>query len=50
MTATDLDDFASFADRLADASRAELHATIGQPVQADPKGDGGPVTAATPNT
>lgn len=50
MTGTDLNEFAAFADRLADASRAELQATIGQPVQADPKGDGGPVTAATPNT
>lgn len=50
MTATDLDDFASFADRLADASRADLQATIEQPVRADSKGDGGPIAAATPNT
>ncbi len=50
MTGTDLEEFASFAGQLADASRALLRATIGRPVQADPKGDGGPVTAATPNT
>ncbi len=45
MSDTELDDFAAFAGQLADASRAELRAVIGQPVQADPKGDGSPVTA-----
>jgi histidinol phosphatase-like enzyme (inositol monophosphatase family) len=45
MTGTDLEEFASFAEQLADTSRAQLRATIGQPVEADPKGDGSPVTA-----
>ncbi len=45
MTGTDLDEFAAFAGQLADASRAQLRAVIGQPVEADPKGDGSPVTA-----
>ncbi len=45
MTGTDLEEFASFAGQLADTSRAQLRATIGQPVEADPKGDGSPVTA-----
>ncbi len=38
MTGTDLEEFAAFAGQLADTSRAELRATIGQPVRADPKG------------
>ena len=45
MTDIDLEEFAAFAGQLADASRAQLRAVIGQPVEADPKGDGSPVTA-----
>ena len=45
MAGTDLNEFTTFAGQLADASRARLRATIGQPVEADPKGDGSPVTA-----
>ncbi len=45
MTATNLAEFADFAGQLADASRAHLRTTIGQPVAADSKGDGSPVTA-----
>ncbi len=45
MTGTDLDEFTAFAGQLADTSRAQLRATIGQAVHADPKGDGSPVTA-----
>ena len=45
MTGTELEEFTAFAGQLADASRAELRASLGQPVQADPKGDGSPVTA-----
>ncbi len=45
MAGTDLNEFATFAGQLADASRARLRATLGQPVEADPKGDGSPVTA-----
>jgi len=43
--ADELEEFVAFAGQLADASRAELRAVIGQPVEADPKGDGSPVTA-----
>ncbi len=45
MTGTDLEEFAAFAGQLADTSRAELRASLGQPIEADPKGDGSPVTA-----
>jgi len=45
LTGTDLAEFAAFAGQLADTSRAELRATLGRPVEADPKGDGSPVTA-----
>ncbi len=45
MTGTDLEEFAAFAGQLADASRAQLRASLCQPVQADPTGDGSPVTA-----
>ncbi len=45
MTGTDLEEFTAFAGQLADASRAQLRASLGRPVQADRKGDGSPVTA-----
>ncbi len=45
MSDTEIDEFAAFAGELADASRVHLRATIGQAVEADPKGDGSPVTA-----
>ncbi len=45
MTDIDLGEFSAFAGQRADASRAQLRASLGRPVQADPKGDGSPVTA-----
>ncbi len=45
MIGRELEEFTAFAGELADASRTELRAAIGQAVEADPKGDGSPVTA-----